>query len=181
MSTTRPTACTPREECLPALFAILSAGEWTVIRLAVQNALREYERKNMKSSHTVPKNINEYIAAFPQDVQEILEKIRLTIRRAAPDAEETIRYRIPTFTLKGNLVHFGAFKKHIGFYPASTGVEKFRNELSKYEGARGTVRFPFEEPIPFTLIGRIVTFRVKENLERAAAKAQAKKTRHTTK
>ena len=80
----------------------------------------------MKSDQTAPKTIDEYIASFTPDVQEILEKIRLTIREAAPDAEETIKYQIPTFTLKGSLVHFGAFKKHIGFYPTPTGIEAFR-------------------------------------------------------
>lgn len=128
----------------------------------------------MRTDQTAPKNIDEYIAGFPHDVQEILEKIRLTIRKAAPDAEEAIKYQIPTFTLKGNLVHFAAWKKHIGFYPTSTGTEKFKNELSVYEGARGSVKFPLGKPIPFTLIGRIVKFRVKENLGRAAAKGKKK-------
>jgi len=127
----------------------------------------------MKTDQTAPKNIDEYIAGFPPDVQEILEKIRMTIREAAPDAEETIKYQIPTFTLKGNLVHFAAFKKHIGFYPTPTGIEKFKNELSVYEGAKGSVKFPLDKPIPFGLISRIVKFRVKENL--AGAEAQGKK------
>ena len=128
----------------------------------------------MNPKHTAPKNIDEYIAGFPNNVQEILEKIRMTIRTAAPDAEERISYQIPTFTLKGNLVHFAAFKNHIGFYPTSSGIEKFKNELSGYEGAKGTVRFPLDKPIPFDLIGKIVKFRVKENLERAAAKGKKK-------
>ena len=124
----------------------------------------------MRTNQTAPKNIDEYIAGFPKDVQEILEKIRRTIRQAAPDAEETIKYQIPTFTLKGNLVHFAAYKKHIGFYPAPRGIEKFKKELSVYEGAKGSVRFPLDKPIPFDLITKIVKFRVKENLARAAAK-----------
>jgi uncharacterized protein YdhG (YjbR/CyaY superfamily) len=128
----------------------------------------------MNPKHTAPKNIDEYIAGFPNNVQEILEKIRMTIRTAAPDAEERISYQIPTFTLKGNLVHFAAFKNHVGFYPTSSGIEKFKNELSGYEGAKGTVRFPLDKPIPFDLIGKIVKFRVKENLERAAAKGKKK-------
>jgi uncharacterized protein YdhG (YjbR/CyaY superfamily) len=115
-----------------------------------------------------PKTIDEYIAGFPHDIQEILKKIRMAIRKAAPDAEETIKYQIPTFTLKGNLVHFAAFKKHIGFYPAPTGIEKFKNELSGYEGAKGSVKFPLDKPIPFDLISKIVKFRVRENLDRAA-------------
>jgi uncharacterized protein YdhG (YjbR/CyaY superfamily) len=128
----------------------------------------------MKTSQTAPKNIDEYIAGFPQDVQAILEKIRTTIRKAAPRAEETINYRMPTFTLKGNLVHFAAFKKHIGFYPTSTGIEKFKTELSGYKGAKGSVQFPFDQPIPYGLLSKIVKFRVKENLERAEAKGKRK-------
>jgi uncharacterized protein YdhG (YjbR/CyaY superfamily) len=119
---------------------------------------------------TAPKSIDEYIASFPRQVQEILEKIRLTIRKAAPDAEETIKYQMPTFTLKGNLVHFAAFKRHIGFYPVPTGIEAFKNELSVYEGGKGSVKFPLDKPIPYNLISKIVKFRVKENLERAEAK-----------
>jgi uncharacterized protein YdhG (YjbR/CyaY superfamily) len=128
----------------------------------------------MKTDPTLPKTIDEYIAGFPQDIQEILEKIRVTIREAAPDAEETISYQIPTFTLKGYLVHFAAFKKHIGFYPTPTGIEAFRKELSAYQAAKGSVRFPLDKPIPFALISEIVKFRVKENLERAAAKGKKK-------
>lgn len=128
----------------------------------------------MKTIHRAPKNIDEYIAGFPKDVQEKLKKIRMTIRKAAPEAAETISYQIPTFTLKGNLVHFAAFKNHIGFYPTSSGIEKFRNELSAYEGAKGTVRFPLDKPIPFDLIGKIVRSRVLENLERAKAKRKKK-------
>lgn len=128
----------------------------------------------MRTEQTAPKNIDEYIAGFPSDVQEILEKIRMTIREAAPDAEEKISYQLPTFALKGNLVHFGAFMKHIGFYPTSTGIERFKNELSAYEGAKGSVRFPLDKPIPFDLISEIVKFRVRENLERAEAKQKKK-------
>ncbi len=126
----------------------------------------------MRTHQTAPQTIDEYIAGFPKDVREILEKIRMTIRKAAPDAEETISYQMPTFTLKGNLVHFAAFKKHIGFYPTPTGTEKFQKELSVYKGAKGSVRFPLGQPIPFALVSKIVKFRVKENLERAAAKAK---------
>jgi len=128
----------------------------------------------MKTDPPAPKNIDEYIAGFPQDVQEILEKIRSTIKKAAPDAEETISYRMPTFTLKGNLVHFAAFKKHVGFYPTPTGIEQFQRELSVYKGAKGSVQFPLDEPTPFELISRIVKFRVKENLDRAEAKGKKK-------
>ena len=126
----------------------------------------------MRTNQTAPKDIDEYIAGFPNDVQEILEKIRMTIRNAAPDAEETIKYQMPTFTLNGNLVHFAAFKKHIGFYPVPRGIETFKDELSVYEGEKATVRFPLDKPIPFDLISRIVKFRVKKNLERAEAKGK---------
>jgi uncharacterized protein YdhG (YjbR/CyaY superfamily) len=129
---------------------------------------------SVKTDDTTPQDIDEYIASFPKDIQAILEKVRTTIRQAAPDAEETIKYQIPTFTLKGNLVHFGAFKKHIGFYPTPTGTEEFKNELSVYEGAKGSVRFPLDKPIPFDLISKIVKFRVQENLERAEAKGKKK-------
>jgi uncharacterized protein YdhG (YjbR/CyaY superfamily) len=117
-----------------------------------------------------PKNINDYIANFPKVVQEILEKIRIVIRKAAPEAQETINYQMPTFTLEGNLVHFAAFKKHIGFYPTPSGIEKFKNELSVYKGAKGSVQFPLDQPIPYDLIAKIVEFRVRENLDRAKAK-----------
>jgi uncharacterized protein YdhG (YjbR/CyaY superfamily) len=128
----------------------------------------------MTKDKTTPKDIDEYIAGFPEDVQEILEKVRLTIRKAAPEAEETIKYQIPTFTLKGNLVHFAAYKKHIGFYPAPSGIEKFKKELSTYEGAKGSVKFPLDKPIPYDLISQIVTFRVKENLQRVEVKRKKK-------
>jgi uncharacterized protein YdhG (YjbR/CyaY superfamily) len=121
------------------------------------------------------KEIDKFISAFPEDVQEILNKVRETIREAAPNAEETINYGIPTFTLNGNLVHFSAFKTHIGFYPTPTGVEKFKKELSKYEGAKGSVKFLLDKPIPYALISKIVKFRVKENLEKAEAKGKKKK------
>jgi uncharacterized protein YdhG (YjbR/CyaY superfamily) len=121
-----------------------------------------------------PKTIDEYIAGFPPDVQEILEKVRMTIRKAAPEAEETINYQMPTFTFYGNLVHFAAYQHHIGFYPTPTGIEEFKNELSSYKGAKGSVQFPFDRPIPYDLIGRIVEFRVKENLQKAEAKRKKK-------
>ena len=129
----------------------------------------------MNTRHTPPRNIDEYIAGFPQDVQERLEKIRRTIAKAAPDAEEAIKYRMPTFTLHGNLVHFAAYKNHIGFYPAPIGIERFKKELSVYAGAKGSVRFPLDEPVPFGLIGRIVKFRAKNTLERAEAKRKKRK------
>ena len=123
---------------------------------------------------TSPTTIDEYIATFPKDVQTILQKIRATIRKAAPQAEEAISYQMPTFKLNGNLVHFAAFKSHIGFYPVPSGIEKFKKELSAYKGAKGSVQFPLDQPIPYGLIGRIVKFRVKENLEKAKAKGKSK-------
>ena len=124
----------------------------------------------MRTDQTAPQTIDEYIAKFPDDVQEILQKISITIKKAAPDAEEAIKYRMPTFTLKGNLVHFGAFKKHIGFYPVPSGIEAFKNELFVYEGGKGSVQFPLDKPMPYDLISKVVKFRVQENLEKAKAK-----------
>lgn len=119
---------------------------------------------------TTAKNTDEYIAGFPKHIREILEKIRVTISKAAPDAEETINYGVPTFTLKGNLVHFGGYKNHIGFYPAPSGIEAFKKELSAYEGAKGSIKFPLDKPLPLDLITKIVKFRVKENLEKTKTK-----------
>jgi uncharacterized protein YdhG (YjbR/CyaY superfamily) len=129
----------------------------------------------MTDIREVTKSMDSYISRFPKEVQKILERVRSTIREAAPDAGETINYGIPTFTLKGNLVHFAAFKNHIGFYPAPSGIEKFKNELSVYEGAKGSVQFPLDQPIPLDLISRITKFRVKENLERAESKSKNKR------
>lgn len=127
----------------------------------------------MRAEKNAPKDIDEYIAGFPNDVQGILEKIRMAIRKAAPDAEEIISYQIPAFTLKGQLIYFAAFKNHIGFYPPVTGGdEKFKIEKSVYEGPKGNLKFPLDKPIPYALISKIVKIRVKENLERAAAKAK---------
>jgi uncharacterized protein YdhG (YjbR/CyaY superfamily) len=125
----------------------------------------------METKSAGPTSIDDYITSFPEETRKLLEEMRATIRAAAPDAVEKISYQIPTFFLKGNLVHFGAFKNHIGFYPTSSGTEKFKQELSAYEGAKGSVRFPFNKPLPLELVGRIVRSRVAENLERAAMKA----------
>jgi uncharacterized protein YdhG (YjbR/CyaY superfamily) len=114
--------------------------------------------------------MDEYIDSFPEDVQRILNELRQTIREVAPDAEETINYEIPTFTLNGNLVHFAAFANHIGFYPTPSGMEAFKNELSGYKGSKGSVQFPIHEPLPLPLIRRIVEYRVKENLEKKRKK-----------
>jgi uncharacterized protein YdhG (YjbR/CyaY superfamily) len=117
----------------------------------------------MKTAHTPPGNIDEYIAGFPPDVQDALQRIRATIRAAAPEAVEAMKYRIPTFVLNGNLVHFAAFKKHVGFYPAPSGIAAFKKELSGYEGAKGSVQFPLDKPMPLALVTKIVRFRVKES------------------
>ena len=111
-------------------------------------------------------NIDEYIAGFPAGVREMLEKVRGVISAAAPQATETINYGIPTFQLNGNLVHFAAFRNHIGFYPTPSGIDKFRERLSVYENAKGSVKFPIAGEIPYSLIDEIVRFRVKENLEK---------------
>jgi uncharacterized protein YdhG (YjbR/CyaY superfamily) len=126
----------------------------------------------MKSNRPTPQNIDDYIAGFPSHIQEILQKIRETIRNAAPEAEETISYKMPTFTLKGYLVYFAAYKKHIGFFPAPSGIEEFKEDLSEYGSGKGTLQFPYDKPIPYDLITRIVQFRVKENMEKAAAKGK---------
>ncbi len=121
------------------------------------------------------KTIDEYINAFPEDVQKILNQLRQTIKDAAPEAEETINYQMPTFTLNGNLVHFAAFKNHIGFYPTPAGIEAFREELAPYKGAKGSVQFPIDQPLPLPLIRKIVEYRVKENLERKPKKKSTAK------
>jgi uncharacterized protein YdhG (YjbR/CyaY superfamily) len=122
----------------------------------------------MRADQAAPRDIDEYIAGFPADVQKILEKIRRTIRKVAPDAQETISYRIPAFTLQGQLVYFAAFKGHIGLYPTSTGMRKHLKGLSAYQSGKGTAKFPLDQPIPYDLIGQIVKFRMKENAERVA-------------
>lgn len=109
-------------------------------------------------------DIDKYISNFPKDIQELLEKVRLTIKKAAPEAKEAIKYGIPTFQLNGNLVHFAGFDKHIGFYPTPSGIQTFKKELSTYKSAKGSVQFPLNIPLPLELISKIVKFRVKENL-----------------
>lgn len=121
------------------------------------------------------RTIDEYIEKFPGDVQQKLEQIRELIRRNAPGAEEAISYGIPTFKLKGNLVHFAAFKEHLGFYPGATGIEAFGDQLGKYHTSKGTVQFPLDKPIPVKLIADIVKFRVQQNREKAGKKKGAGK------
>lgn len=110
--------------------------------------------------------IDEYIATFPEYIQDILEKMKKVIQEAAPEAEEAISYGMPTFKLHGNLVHFAAYKNHIGFYPAPSGIEAFKEEISEYKSSKGAVQFPLDKPIPYDLVEKIVIFRVKENLEK---------------
>ena len=114
--------------------------------------------------------IDEYIADFPRDVQKLLQQLRTTIKKAAPKAEEKIGYGIPTFTLNGNLVHFGGYKNHIGFYPAPSGLQAFEKELAPYLTGKGTAQFPTDKPLPLDLITQIVKFRVRQNLEKAETK-----------
>lgn len=113
-----------------------------------------------------PRDVDDYISRFPAEVQKILERIRETIRQAVPGAEEKISYGIPAYHLKCDLVYFAAFKKHIGFYPTSSGVRNFTKELSGFETSKGTVRFPLEQLIPLKLIARIAKFRAEENKSR---------------
>ena len=115
------------------------------------------------TDRSAPRNIDEYIGAFPPDVQSILQKIRLTIKAAAPHAEEKISYKMPAFALDGNLIYFAAFKKHIGVYPPVRGDEQLSKELSRYRGEKGNLKFPLDEPIPYELITRVVKFRIKEH------------------
>ena len=122
---------------------------------------------------TKPNNIDEYIATFPTDIQKILEEIRGTIKQVAPEAEEAIKYAMPTFILHGNLVHFAAFKNHIGLYPTPSGIEAFQKELSVYKTAKGSIQFPLQQPMPWDLIAKIVHYRIKESVERAAVKAKS--------
>ncbi len=113
------------------------------------------------------KTIDEYIKTFPKDIQTILEKMRQTIKQNAPEAKETISYQMPTFKLNGkNLVHFAAFKEHIGFYPTPSGIDSFEKELASYRTGKGTLQFPLDKPIPFGLVKKVVIFRVKENLKK---------------
>jgi len=126
----------------------------------------------MKSGQKCPQNIDEYIEDQPQEIQEILENIRATIRKAAPGAEEAIKYMMPTFVLNGNLVHFAACRNHIGFYPAPSGIDNFRDELAGYKTSKGAIQFPLDRKIPYALIGQIVRFRAAEN---KAKKVRAKK------
>jgi uncharacterized protein YdhG (YjbR/CyaY superfamily) len=124
----------------------------------------------MKSPKSGPQTIDAYIAGFPAEVQAVLQKIRQAVQKAAPKAVEKISYQMPTFYLKGNLVHFAAWKAHIGFYPMPSGILEFQEELSGYEKSKGSVQFPLDKPMPLALIRKIVRFRVLENSVKARKK-----------
>ena len=124
----------------------------------------------MNNKNKKAESIDEYIADFPLQIQKKLQQVRRTIKKAAPKAEETINYAIPTFKLNGNLVHFAAFKNHIGFYPTPKGIEEFEKELSVYQQGKGSVQFPLDKPMPLDLISRIVKYRVKKNLDKSPSK-----------
>ncbi len=119
----------------------------------------------------IENSVLEYISGFPVPVQEILQNIRKIIRDEAPGATETIKYQIPTFVFFGNLVHFAAYKNHIGFYPTPSGIEKFKKELASYAPAKGSVKFPLNQKIPYPLIRKIVKWRVEENCKKAKIKS----------
>jgi uncharacterized protein YdhG (YjbR/CyaY superfamily) len=112
------------------------------------------------------RNFDAYLERFPKNVQRLLQKMRLTIKKAAPQAKETISYGIPAFTLNGLLVWFAAHKNHIGFYPRASAIAAFKKELSAYKGAKGSVQFPFDKPLPLALVSRIVKYRMKQNLSK---------------
>ena len=122
----------------------------------------------MEGKQADPTTIDEYIARYPEDVQQTLHKIRAVIREAAPDAVEKISYQIPAFYLNGGLVWFGVYKHHIGLYPTPSGTEALEKELSAYRGTKGSLHFPFGEPVPYELIAKIVKLRVAENLKKSA-------------
>lgn len=129
----------------------------------------------MEENKTTYQSIDEYILQFSPEIQEILKTLRKVIKEAAPEAEEKISWQMPTFVLHGNLVHFAAHKNHIGFYPAPSGIDAFKDELSEYKGAKGSVQFPIKKPLPYELISKIVTFRVAENMKNAKEKLKKKK------
>ncbi len=116
----------------------------------------------MATGSNKPQTIDEYIRQFPADIQDILERVRSIIRSEAPQAVEAIKYGIPTFVLSKNLVHFGAFQNHLGFYPTPSGIEEFQEALSHYQGGKGSVQFPYDQPLPDDLIRRIVRYKVEE-------------------
>jgi uncharacterized protein YdhG (YjbR/CyaY superfamily) len=140
----------------------------TVVAVALSQNRGHHCR--MAMTKETAKNIDDYVDRFPKEVQQLLQKIRLAIKRAAPQAKETISYGIPAFTLNGLLVWFAVHKTHIGFYPRASAIAAFKKELSAYKGAKGLVQFPFDKPLPLALVSRIVKFRVKQNLRKSKKK-----------
>lgn len=128
----------------------------------------------MEPTKTAPRSIDEYIANFPAEVQVLLQQMRNTIKTAAPEATEAISYGMPTFNQQGNLVHFAAHKQHIGFYPLPSSIVRFRNALSEFPQAKGSVQFPFNKPLPLKVVAEIVKFRLEENNKKAASKKKKK-------
>jgi uncharacterized protein YdhG (YjbR/CyaY superfamily) len=128
----------------------------------------------MKAKSKRPETIDEYISDFPRNVQPLLEKVRATIRKAAPGAEEAIKYGMPTFVLNGNLIYFAGYANHIGLYPGSRAIEVFEDDLSRFETSKGTVRIPLDKPVPVGLIGKITKFCVKRNEEKISRKKAQK-------
>jgi uncharacterized protein YdhG (YjbR/CyaY superfamily) len=124
----------------------------------------------MKATSTKFKTVDEYLASFPANTKKILQEIRNTIKQSAPQAEELISYNMPAFKLRGMLVFYAAYERHIGFYPTASGIKAFKKEISQYKNAKGSVQFPIDEPMPFDLISKIVKFKVKENQEKERAK-----------
>jgi uncharacterized protein YdhG (YjbR/CyaY superfamily) len=129
----------------------------------------------MEGGQADDQSVDAYIAAFPEEIQVKLRALREAIRAAAPEAEERISYQMPTYTLHGNLVHFAAYAHHIGFYPTPSGIAAFQQELARYKGAKGSVQFPLDAPLPLELISRMVAFRVAENAAKAAATPRRRK------
>ena len=127
------------------------------------------------TANTKFKTVDEYLSAVPPTTRSILQKLRKTIKQESPRAEEVVSYNIPAFKLNGILVFYAAHRDHIGFYPTPSGIEAFKKELSDYEGAKGSIKFPIDKPIPFALISKIVKFRMQENLRKAGAKEKKKK------
>ncbi|MFO1444867.1 DUF1801 domain-containing protein [Bacillus sp. Bva_UNVM-123] len=129
----------------------------------------------MKEDKITFNTVDDYIAQFPADIQKILESLRKVIKETAPDAKEKISYQMPSFYLHGNLVYFAAYKNHIGFYPTSSGIAAFKQEISNYKNSKGAVQFPLDKPLPYELISKIVEFRVAENVKKVEEKGKKKK------
>lgn len=123
---------------------------------------------------TAPATIDEFISQFPAHIQDLLQNMRKVIHEAAPEAREKMAYGMPTFDLYGNLVHFAAFTNHIGFYPAPSGIEQFKEALQKYQKGKGTIQFPIDEPIPYELVRAVTLYRVEENTKKFEAKKKKK-------